>query len=103
MAITTLCRVKTLLSIHDSKEDDAIELLIPMVEDEIKAFCNNTFLVNDSIVWPVGMELIAVKLISYHLANQLMLAGETNGPNTTTYLQNYPQDVKNFLFRYRKL
>jgi len=103
MAITTVCRVKTLLSIRDSKEDDAIELLIPMVEDEIKSYCNNNFLINGSIVWPVGMEIIAVKMIAYHLANQLMIASETNGPNTVTYLQDYPQEIKNFLFKYRKL
>lgn len=69
MAITTLENVKTYLGISNTSQDGKINLLIPMIEQEILNYRNKDFETDDldEIIYPDGSELIAIKLIALEL------------------------------------
>lgn len=71
MAITTLENVKTYLGISNTSQDSKIELLIPMIEQEILNYRNKDFETDDldEIIYPSGSELVAIKLIALELNN----------------------------------
>jgi len=69
MAITTLENVKTYLGISNTSQDSKIELLIPMIEQEILNYRNKSFETDEleEIVYPAGAELVAIKMIALEL------------------------------------
>ena len=91
--------VKTILKIRDSLEDDAIEILIPLVEEEILNYCH----IKRQTVYPLDLQLAAWKMIGYQLANNNMVQSEKSGEVSVTFLTDYPTDIKRTLNNHRKL
>ena len=68
MAVITQDEVKTLLQISVSTYDDLIDFLIPIIEDSIKAYCNQSFVDAPTLPrWEVWMKLPASEMIGYKL------------------------------------
>ena len=66
MAVITVDEVKTLLQISNDLKDDLITALIPMIEDEIRNYCNQDF--QDAPTepsWEVWMKIPAANMIGY--------------------------------------
>ncbi len=89
MAITTLENVKTLAGITsvDYDRDDRIEALIPQVEEDYLSIRNHPFDTGSTgdIIYPNGAELTAVKMIQFHLNEQVGVASESLGDHTVSY------------------
>jgi len=103
MAITTEKNVKTILKISDTNSDALIKLLIPMVEAQILKYTNNTFLVDDEVVFPGDVELASIKLINYHMNHNDNISAESTGNASTTFITDIPCDIKAMLNPHRKL
>lgn len=68
MAIITLTEAKTLLQITDTSKDDLITALIPIIESDIREYCNANF--QDSPLepsWSEWMKLPAAKMIGFNM------------------------------------
>jgi hypothetical protein len=63
MAVITLSEVKVFLQIGDTSKDALITALIPIVEDEIKAYTNQEW----ADPWPVWMKIPVAELINVQL------------------------------------
>jgi len=86
MAITTLARTKSLMGIApaDTSKDTAIELLIPEVEELLKAETNQTFVdINGIAKYPGGAELTAIRMIGYLLDSPDTQSDSLDGASTT--------------------
>ena len=68
MAIITQAEVKTLLQISGTDKDALIEMLIPMVEDDVITYCRNTFEVDGVVTWPAGIQIVAARMIGEQMA-----------------------------------
>ena len=97
MAIVNDVDVKTYLSITDKNDDNAIKLLIPMVEAQIKTYCNNQF----TNGYPADIKLIAIQLIGFYLANNRFLASEDMGNGTVSFLTALPEHIKDSLKKHK--
>jgi hypothetical protein len=69
MAIIDVDTAKTLLQITGTAKDDLIEILIPIIEDDLMTYCRNTFEDADGVVvWPAGTKLVAARMIGEQMA-----------------------------------
>jgi hypothetical protein len=106
MPITTLQKVKSSLQISGTNKDTAITELIPLVEDWIKGYCNDDFLVDGAEKFPSDYESIAIEMIANDL-NKLAKSGvQSEGLSryNVQYVagvtaQRYPQSVTRRLRR----
>jgi len=64
MAVITTDEVKVFLQISDASKDDLIDALIPVAQDNIIEYCNDTF----STGFPAGMKIYAAQMIGYDMA-----------------------------------
>ncbi len=89
MAITTLQNVKLLAGIMsvDVNRDDRIEALIPQVEEDYLAIRNHPFDTGSTgnIIYPDGSEMTAVKMIQFHLNEQVGVMSESLGDHKIAY------------------
>jgi hypothetical protein len=53
--ITTRAEIKTLLKISTTTYDDIIDLLLPIIQDDIMSFLKNKFILSDIEVWKGGI------------------------------------------------
>ncbi|MDF2790817.1 MAG: hypothetical protein K0S80_3918 [Neobacillus sp.] len=102
MAITTLGKVKTVLNISKENKDDAIIELIPLVEEWIKGYCNDTF--TDG--FPPDYESIAIEMIANDLTKlpKQGIQSESLGRYNVQYVagvtaQRYPESITRHLRR----
>jgi hypothetical protein len=76
MAIITRAEVKGFLQIKDSSKDDLIDALIPEIQGDIVAYCNNSFMdSNGADAWPVGIKIPAAMMVGYTMTE---MAGGTS-------------------------
>lgn len=69
MAIIDVDTTKTLLQISGTTKDDLIEMLIPMIQDDVITYCRNTFEDADGVVtWPSGIQIVAARMIGEQMA-----------------------------------
>lgn len=119
MAVISLEYAKTLLQISGTTKDLLIEMLIPIVEDNIKEYCNDDFL-DDSTppveAWPAGMKLSAAQMIGYSMSimsgggNSIGMESESQGeysytretPAGSAGVGEYPASVLASLNKWRK-
>lgn len=106
MAIISNEEVKKILQITDDSKDDAIDLLIPAVQDFIKTYCNNSFLNSEGEEsFPAGLKLPAAKMIGIDL-NKKILSGtqsESLGDHSISFTGDYPASILKALNLYRKV
>ena len=110
MAVITRDNCKLLLLITDNSSDDLIDLLIPMVEDEIKEECNFQFLdVDGNENWPAGVTLIASKMIGYRLNDSQTIGMKSESQGGYSYTKEemgrggYPDSIIAGLAKYRRV
>lgn len=110
MAVITQDQVKTLLKITTTTSDDLIDLLIPMVEDEIKEECNFAFLDSEGAeAWPAGVTLIASKMIGYRLNDSQTIGMKSESQGGYSYTKEemgrggYPDSIIAGLAKYRRV
>ena len=101
MAITTLENVKTYIGITNTAQDNKINLLIPMIEQEILNYRNKDFETDDldEIIYPAGAELVAIKLIALELNNSISAGkkSEKLDDYQVNFAENKQQEKQNIL------
>lgn len=109
MAVITQEQVKTLLKITTTTSDDLIDMLIPMVEDEIVEECNFAFLdSNGAESWPAGVTLIASKMIGFRLNDSAGIGMKSESQGGYSYTKDdmgkggYPDSIIAGLAKYRR-
>jgi len=114
MAITTLSKVKTILQISDTSQDDLIEALIPLVEADFLMIRNKAFDTEYNedteeydTIYPIGSELTAIRMIQYQMSNikSQGVTSESLGDYSVSYdtsnLGNdYPKSISGGIKRY---
>lgn len=93
--ITSLNKVKSVLQINGTNKDAAIAELIPLVEEWISGYCNQTFA--DS--YPAGYELIAIKMIEFNLNQKSGKTSESLSRHSITFETDYPSNITKGLRR----
>jgi Phage gp6-like head-tail connector protein len=95
MPITTLQKVKSSLQISGTNKDTVITELIPLVEDWIKGYCNQTYTEG----FPAGYELIAIKMIEFNLNQKSGMSAESLSRHSVTFAEDYPKSITKGLRR----
>lgn len=110
MSVITRDNCKTLLGITNTNQDALIDLLIPMVEDEIKEECNFQFLdVDGNENWPLGVTLIASKMVGYRLNDSQTIGMKSESQGGYSYTKEemgrggYPDSIIAGLAKYRRV
>ncbi|WP_100406261.1 phage head-tail connector protein [Bacillus solitudinis] len=93
MPITTVVNVKAVIG--SKYKDDRIIALIPMVENDIRSYCNDSFA--EGI--PEEYELNAIKMIQFHLENKAGLTNEGLSRHSVGYSTEYPKSITRGLKR----
>ena len=106
MAALTVNEVKILLLIpaNNTKYDEYLAVLLPMVESFVQQYCNRDFLNPDTeeMDYPDGLKIVMAQLIRYHIKeNQLQLDGIRG--NINTMLPLYPSDLLTALNQWRRI
>ncbi|EOO23591.1 hypothetical protein IIU_06998 [Bacillus cereus VD133] len=101
--ITTKDNVKKILRMQDNKQDELIEMFIPMVDSFIRRHTGNDF----KRGYPPDYEIIAIRLVKYHLDsteedNQDGVKSERLGSSNITYATDEEQYPKHLLKGLRK-
>ncbi|MGX5629079.1 phage head-tail connector protein [Bacillus thuringiensis] len=101
--ITTKDNVKKILRMQDNKQDELIEIFIPMVDSFIRRYTGNDF----KRGYPPDYEMIAIRLIGYHLFSteedkQDGVKSERLGSSNITYATDEEQYPKHLLTGLRK-
>ncbi|ADY20363.1 head-tail connector protein [Bacillus paranthracis] len=101
--ITTKENVKKTLRIKDDKQDDLIEMFIPMVDSFIRRHTGNDF----KHGYPPDYEIIAIRLVAYHLFStdedkQEGVKSERLGSHSVTYETDEEQYPKHLIKGLRK-
>ena len=95
MDFITLEEAKTLLSITDTSKDDWLNLTIPIVEDEIREYCNNDFLDN----FPVAYKGVLVDMLKYRIDGKQGKTSESLSRHSVSFDTDYPKDLMKKLKR----
>jgi Phage gp6-like head-tail connector protein len=94
MPITKLETVKAIKGYADTRNDERIKALIPLVEDWIKGYTGETFLdENDAPLYPSGYERIAINLIEYDLKKAAGIKSESLGSYSVSFEEDYPPSL----------
>jgi hypothetical protein len=105
-AFLTLDEAKVLLKIAEANTtfDDYIELMLPIIEDDILSYTNNDFLDDDDEVdYPANLKIIAASMIQFHMNSTAGKTSESIGDYSASYGSVYPDSINNKLNCYRKL
>ena len=92
-----LNKIKLLLGINGDEQNETIQLLIELVTDEAKAYCNV-----DTIT---GLESIIMQMVvfKYNLLGHEGLTSEAYGGVSYSYSANYPESILSALNAHRRL
>lgn len=95
MDFITLEEAKVLLGINDTSKDDWLNLTIPIVEDEIREYCNNDFLED----FPVSYKGVLIDMVKYRMDGKQGKTSESLSRHSVTYDNNYPKELMKKLKR----
>ena len=95
MAFITLAEAKTLLGINDTSKDAWLELTIPIVEDEVKEYCNDEFLFGI----PTSYKGVLADMLKYRMDERQGKTSESLSRHSTSFDTNYPKDLMKKLKR----
>lgn len=90
-------KIKTLLSIGNSEQDELLTLLLELTENEVRDYCG----IDDLS----GLEstIIQMAVIKYNRIGTEGLTAESYSGGSWTYTDSYPEHIMNTLRRHRKL
>jgi hypothetical protein len=97
MDFITLEEAKLLLEIPEANtsKDSWLSLTIPIVEDEIREYCNNPFLDD----FPVAYKGVLVDMVRYRMNGKSGIASESLSRHSVTYDVEYPKTLMKKLKR----
>jgi hypothetical protein len=101
MALITLTEAKLLLGITDTSKDALITALIPIIESDVREYCNKNFQDAPAVPsWEAWMKLPAAQMISYQMVaaggNAVGMKSESQGGYSYTMQDlegGYPKGV----------
>lgn len=90
-------KLKTLLSIDHTEQDDLLYLLLEMTEQEVRDYCN----IDDL----TGLEstILQMAVIKFNRIGTEGLTAESYSAGNWTYSDSYPEHIKRALNKHRKL
>jgi hypothetical protein len=101
--VITTESVKAILQIKTSNHDPYIEVMVPLLVEFTKEWCNNSFKnEQDKEEIPSGVQIFVAKSIEY-LMNKSGVASRTMGSVSYSYDLDFPPSVMKFLKPYRKV
>jgi len=101
--------VKTLLGISNTSNDALIDMLIPIIYDEIITYTNNNFKDENGVIsYPLGLKTIVAQMINYRINKPKDgLSAESIDGYSATFdkdiMAGYPSSIMKSLIKYRKL
>jgi hypothetical protein len=81
-----LAEVKAILGISATTDDARITALIPIIEDEVKTICNDTF--EDG--FPAGVQGVIADMILHRIRFPVGLKSSSLGDASETYQETFP-------------
>lgn len=108
MSVITLEEYKTLRGITGTTQDARISALIPIVQDEIIAFCNQDWGA-DTVdeAFPAGLKSVAANMITYQMSGSQSGGKKSESIDGYSYTREdvgdsgYPVGIEKGLARYR--
>src|SRR5437870_1720308 len=102
----TVSEIKKLLLLpaNNTKYDEYLAVLLPMVESFVQQYCNRDFINPDTegMDYPNGIKIVIAQLCRYHIKeNQIQL--EAIRGNVDTKLPLYPPDLLTALNQWRRI
>lgn len=106
MAAMTVSEVKILLLIPETntKYDDFLTTLLPIIESFVQRYCNRDFLNTDTgeIDYPDGIKMVIAQMCRYHIKESQMQLDAIRA-NNNTMLPQYPSDLLSVLRQWRRV
>lgn len=111
-AIATREEVKSILGIHGDTLDSKIDMLLPIVQDDLLAYLNNYFRKPNGIVeYPPALKLYMARMINFRIIQpNENIKSESLSRHSVTYssgagenISGYPADIMLGLSKWRKL
>lgn len=90
--------IKSILGIKNSKHDEYLNVMIPILLEHVTAFCNNNFA--DNI--PGGVRLFIAKACEHNMQNA-GLKGRTMGTVSYSYELEFPSSLMSYIRPYKRL
>lgn len=90
--------VKKILGMKDTKHDEYLSVMIPILLEHASSFCNNDF--TDNI--PGGVKLWVAKACEHNMQNA-GLKGRTMGSVSYSYELEFPLSIMSYLRPYKRL
>ena len=98
----TIDQVKKLLGIRNEKHDDYIEVMIPILMEYARGYCNTSFFIAGEEVIPGPVKLFVAKAIEYNM-NPAGVSGRSMGGASYSYETDFPPSITRLLKPYRKV
>lgn len=97
-----ITEVKNINGITTTKHDSYIATMIPLMEEAVKDYCNNSFLDEDeNEVIPGGVKIAIAKWIQFNML-QSGVSSRSQGVSYS-YDTEVPESIKTHLRRYRRV
>jgi hypothetical protein len=100
-----VAEIKAILNIQDSKHDDYIITMLPLLLEDVMVYTNNNFggiSATGSMNIPGGVKIYIAKTIQHNL-NVSGLKSRTMGSVSYTYDLDFPDSFKRYLKPYKRL
>lgn len=96
--------IKKILGIKNTKHDEYLTVMVPILFDHVIAFCNNDFISKESglVVVPGGIKLWIAKACEHNMQNA-GLKGRTMGSVSYSYELEFPSSIMSYLRPYKRL
>lgn len=96
--------VKTILGIRDSKDDEYLAIMIPILIEHVVAYCNNSFVdsLTGTLILPGGVKLFIAKACEHNM-QQAGLKSRSMGSVSYSYDLEFPESLNKYLRPYKRL
>lgn len=95
--------IKMILGIKNTKHDEYLTIMIPILFDHVIAFCNNDFVSNTGLAEvPGGVKLWIAKACEHNMQNA-GLKGRSMGSVSYSYELEFPSSIMSYLRPYKRL
>lgn len=100
-----VAEIKGILNIHDSKHDEYIKTMLPLLFEDVMIYTNNDFggiSPEGAVIIPGGVKIYLAKALEHNL-NASGLKSRTMGSVSYTYDLDFPESFKRYLKPYKRL
>lgn len=85
-----------------SASDEYLNVMVPLLEDYVKAECNNTFRKNGKTVYPGGVKIFIAKACEHNLTVS-GVSSKRLGTVSYSYDLDFPESLRRLLNPYRRV